>query len=80
MAEKSSPKNATSAAGPLEPDLLQRIDACWRAANYLSVGQIHLLDNPLLRKPLARAHVKPPLLGHRGTLGREGVSARRAHS
>jgi len=43
------------------------IDAWWRAANYLSVGQIYLLDNPLLREPLAREHVKPRLLGHFGT-------------
>jgi xylulose-5-phosphate/fructose-6-phosphate phosphoketolase len=50
----------------LEPEL-QKIDALWRAANYLSVGQIYLLDNPLLRQPLQRAHVKPRLLGHWGT-------------
>ena len=43
------------------------IDAYWRAANYLSVGQIYLLDNPLLREPLALGHVKPRLLGHWGT-------------
>jgi len=48
-------------------DELQRIDAYWRAANYLSVGQIYLLDNPLLREPLTLAHVKPRLLGHWGT-------------
>jgi xylulose-5-phosphate/fructose-6-phosphate phosphoketolase len=46
---------------------LQKIDALWRAANYLSVGQIYLLDNPLLKKPLAREHIKPRLLGHWGT-------------
>ena len=55
------------AAGPLSADELQRMDAWWRAANYLSVGQIYLLDNPLLREPLALAHVKPRLLGHWGT-------------
>src|SRR5678815_594461 len=49
------------------PELLRRIDAHWRAANYLSVGQIYLYDNPLLREPLAPAHVKPRLLGHWGT-------------
>jgi len=49
------------------PDLLKRVDAYWRAANYLSVGQIYLYDNPLLREPLAPAHVKPRLLGHWGT-------------
>jgi xylulose-5-phosphate/fructose-6-phosphate phosphoketolase len=46
---------------------LDRLDAFWRAANYLSVGQIYLLDNPLLREPLSLAHVKPRLLGHWGT-------------
>ena len=49
-----------------EPEL-QKLDALWRASNYLSVGQIYLLDNPLLRKPLESAHVKPRLLGHWGT-------------
>jgi xylulose-5-phosphate/fructose-6-phosphate phosphoketolase len=52
---------------PLDPDELARIDAWWRAANYLSVGQIYLMDNPLLRKPLLPEHVKPRLLGHWGT-------------
>jgi len=52
---------------PLSADLLRRIDAYWRAANYLSVGQIYLLDNALLRKPLVISHVKPRLLGHWGT-------------
>jgi xylulose-5-phosphate/fructose-6-phosphate phosphoketolase len=46
---------------------LELIDAYWRAANYLSVGQIYLLDNPLLREPLRAEHVKPRLLGHWGT-------------
>src|SRR5512133_1608502 len=53
--------------GPLDPEELDRIDAWWRAANYLSVGQIYLLDNPLLREPLRLEHVKPRLLGHWGT-------------
>src|SRR5690349_23157323 len=48
-------------------DLLSQMDAYWRAANYLSVGQIYLLDNPLLREPLRLEHVKPRLLGHWGT-------------
>jgi len=48
-------------------DDLSLLDAYWRAANYLSVGQIYLLDNPLLREPLRREHVKPRLLGHFGT-------------
>ncbi len=51
----------------LEAGLLRRMDAYWRAANYLSVGQIYLLDNPLLREPLRLEHVKPRLLGHWGT-------------
>lgn len=52
---------------PLSPDELANIDGYWRAANYLSVGQIYLRDNPLLREPLQRKHVKPRLLGHWGT-------------
>jgi xylulose-5-phosphate/fructose-6-phosphate phosphoketolase len=52
---------------PLSQDLLQKIDAYWRAANYLSVGQIYLQDNPLLRKPLAVEDIKHMLLGHWGT-------------
>jgi xylulose-5-phosphate/fructose-6-phosphate phosphoketolase len=52
---------------PLSPDELRRMHAYWRAANYLSVGQIYLLDNPLLREPLALAHTKARLLGHWGT-------------
>jgi xylulose-5-phosphate/fructose-6-phosphate phosphoketolase len=54
-------------ARTLTPELLQGIDAYWRAANYLAVGQIYLQDNPLLKRPLARADVKPMLLGHWGT-------------
>src|ERR671929_1303929 len=57
----------TGSAAPLAPDELRRIDAYWRAANYLSVGQIYLLDNPLLKEPLRLEHVKPRLLGHWGT-------------
>jgi xylulose-5-phosphate/fructose-6-phosphate phosphoketolase len=51
----------------LTRELLRKMDAYWRAANYLSVGQIYLFDNPLLKKPLTRDHVKPRLLGHWGT-------------
>jgi xylulose-5-phosphate/fructose-6-phosphate phosphoketolase len=54
-------------ARPLSPELLAAMDAWWRAANYLAVGQIYLLANPLLREPLTLAHVKPRLLGHWGT-------------
>jgi xylulose-5-phosphate/fructose-6-phosphate phosphoketolase len=56
------------ADGPLTQDELQLLDAYWRAANYLSVGQIYLLENPLLREPLKAEHVKPRLLGHFGTV------------
>jgi xylulose-5-phosphate/fructose-6-phosphate phosphoketolase len=52
---------------PLSPELLRRMDAYWRAANYLSVGQIYLYDNPLLRRPLESRNIKPRLLGHWGT-------------
>ena len=50
-----------------DAEVIGRVDAYWRAANYLSVGQIYLLDNPLLREPLAVEHIKPRLLGHWGT-------------
>ncbi len=52
---------------PLTPEELAGLDAYWRAANYLSVGQIYLLDNPLLHEPLVAGHIKPRLLGHWGT-------------
>jgi len=52
---------------PLSPELLRKMDAYWRAANYLSVGQLYLYDNPLLREPLKLEHVKSMLLGHWGT-------------
>ena len=51
----------------LSPELLQKINAYWRAANYLSVGQIYLYDNPLLKEPLKLSHVKPLVVGHWGT-------------
>ena len=54
-------------AAVLDTDKLARMDAWWRAANYLSVGQIYLFDNPLLKEPLQRSHIKPRLLGHWGT-------------
>jgi xylulose-5-phosphate/fructose-6-phosphate phosphoketolase len=67
----SDPTVATRPAGereaPLDDAELRVIDAWWRAANYLSVGQIYLLDNPLLREPLRPEHIKPRLLGHWGT-------------
>src|SRR5271155_5611659 len=58
---------APSAPGPLSGDLVERMQRYWYAANYLCVGQIYLLDNPLLREPLSKAHIKPRLLGHWGT-------------
>ena len=64
---ESSVLTESASAGPLSDAELQQIDAWWRAANYLSVGQIYLLDNPLLREPLAPEHIKPRLLGHWGT-------------
>ena len=59
----------------LSPELLHKMDAYWRAANYLSVGQIYLYDNPLLKRPLTLADVKHMLLGHWGTT--PGQRARR---
>lgn len=56
-----------TATGPLSETELRVLDAYWRAANYLTVGQIYLLDNPLLREPLRPEHIKPRLLGHWGT-------------
>ena len=60
-------KTVSTQAEMLLPDLLQKMDAYWRAANYLSVGQIYLYDNPLLKKPLIAGNIKPRLLGHWGT-------------
>jgi len=59
--------NNNISAGTLSPTLLQQMNAYWHAANYLSVGQIYLYDNPLLKKPLTLEHIKPRLLGHWGT-------------
>src|SRR5215207_5476507 len=63
----SAPPRRRLVARTVSDEQVRLIDAYWRAANYLSVGQIYLLDNPLLREPLAIAHVKPRLLGHWGT-------------
>lgn len=60
-------KKITKRPAILHPKESKLIDAYWRAANYLSVGQIYLLDNPLLKEPLSREHIKPRLLGHWGT-------------
>jgi xylulose-5-phosphate/fructose-6-phosphate phosphoketolase len=64
---KAAPRASVSAKSPLAAGLLARMDAWWRAANYLSVGQTYLYDNPLLKKPLKAEHVKPRLVGHWGT-------------
>jgi xylulose-5-phosphate/fructose-6-phosphate phosphoketolase len=63
----TSQYGTASAARPLSPAEVELMDAWWRAANYLSVGQIYLLDNPLLERPLERSDIKPRLLGHWGT-------------
>src|SRR5688572_24354937 len=63
----TGPTVVATGNGTLDANLLQKIDAWWRAANYLSVGQIYLYDNPLLKKPLKKEHVKPRLVGHWGT-------------
>src|ERR1700694_5866214 len=60
-------KATATVSGPLDRNEIAGLDAYWRAANYLSVGQLYLLDTPLLREPLKREHVKPRLLGHWGT-------------
>jgi xylulose-5-phosphate/fructose-6-phosphate phosphoketolase len=65
MTDRSAALEAKEA--PLDADELGLLDAWWRAANYLSVGQIYLLDNPLLHEPLQPEHIKPRLLGHFGT-------------
>ncbi|HNP27387.1 MAG TPA: hypothetical protein PKM20_11645, partial [Nitrosomonas sp.] len=57
----------TDSNTPLSTEELRKINAYWRAANYLSVGQIYLMDNPLLKQPLTLEHIKPRLLGHWGT-------------
>lgn len=57
----------TEMTTPLSPRELDLMNAYWRAANYLSVGQIYLMDNPLLKEPLSKEHIKPRLLGHWGT-------------
>src|SRR5216110_307860 len=64
---KTGDGSKAAAAGPLSAEEQRKMDAYWRASNYLSVGQIYLLDNPLLKEPLKREHIKPRLLGHWGT-------------
>ncbi|MGE3804407.1 MAG: phosphoketolase [Gemmataceae bacterium] len=67
MATVTKEAKTTTKASPLSKKELSELDAYWRASNYLAVGQIYLFDNPLLKQPLKREHVKPRLLGHWGT-------------
>ena len=67
MVQATTHADTRASAGPLSPEELRLIDAYWRASNYLSVGQIYLYDNPLLKTPLTKEHIKPRLLGHWGT-------------
>src|SRR5213596_1731004 len=67
LKRKTTGDGKAAAAGALSADELRKMDAYWWALNYLSVGQIYLLDNPLLKEPLKREHIKPRLLGHWGT-------------
>src|SRR4029079_4672186 len=67
VASTGGPRHHETAAGPLAPDLLARMQRYWEAANYLTVGQIYLQDNPLLREALRPDNIKPRLLGHWGT-------------
>src|SRR2546423_9588872 len=67
MITETSPDVRVPLQNPLSPEELRKMDAYWRAANYLSAGQIYLYDNALLREPLKIEHVKPRLLGHWGT-------------
>ena len=65
--KRSAPAQPTQAKGPLLPEMLNKMHRYWQAANYLTVGQIYLSENPLLKEPLQPEHIKPRLLGHWGT-------------
>ena len=88
MPKTLTQEDLVASAGALSGEELTNIDRYWRAANYLSVGQIYLYDNPLLKKPLTLAHVKPRMMMHAGEepSARQGVehrcavSARNVHS
>src|SRR6516162_8397512 len=71
---KTGDGSKTAAADPLSAEELRKMHAYWRAANYLSVGQIYLMDNPLLKEPLQLKHIKPRLLGHWGLRPRHGFA------
>lgn len=64
---KDKPEAKPAVEGPLSPELVEKMDRYWQASNYLTVGQIYLSDNPLLKEPLRCEHIKPRLLGHWGT-------------
>src|ERR1017187_7928605 len=66
-ADGKTEKRAPKPKGPLTPEMLDKMNRYWRAANYLCIGQIYLFDNPLLRSPLKAEQIKPRLLGHWGT-------------
>ena len=66
-ANGKSEERAPKPKGPLSPEMLDKMNRYWRAANYLCIGQIYLFDNPLLRSPLKAEQIKPRLLGHWGT-------------
>jgi len=65
--KKSAPARKIESKGPLSPEMLDRMHRYWQATNYLTVGQIYLSDNPLLKEPLIAGNIKPRLLGHWGT-------------
>jgi xylulose-5-phosphate/fructose-6-phosphate phosphoketolase len=67
LQKRNHPTGAAGGEPTLTAEELRKTNAFWRAANYLSVGQIYLYDNPLLREPLKLAHVKPLVVGHWGT-------------
>ena len=66
-ADGKNEERAPTPKGPLSPEMLDKMNRYWRAANYLCIGQIYLFDNPLLRTPLKAEQIKPRLLGHWGT-------------
>lgn len=63
-ADGKSEERAPNPNGPLSPEMLDKMNRYWRAANYLCIGQIYLFENPLLREPLKASQIKPRLLGH----------------
>jgi xylulose-5-phosphate/fructose-6-phosphate phosphoketolase len=66
--KKESTLKPAMKTAALTPELLAKMNAYWRAANYVSVGQIYLYENPLLKEPLKLSHVKPLVVGHWGTV------------